>query len=90
MTLYTMDTKTFLSYTIPKTPEDRAFLELKKKIGGIVSKRRASLTLKEAHNFITLGQYSEESKPENHLVLDEIGYYLKIQQPKIQYIKIQQ
>lgn len=66
------------SYTIPVTPEATVFLELKKKIGGIVSKRRASLTLKEANNFIILGQYPEESQPQNHLVLDEIGYYLKI------------
>lgn len=53
-------------------------MELKKKIGGIVSKRRASLTLNEANNFITLGQYPEQSNPQNRLVLDEISYYLEI------------
>ena len=37
-----------------------------------------TITLKEANNFITLGQYPEQSKPQNHLVLDEIGYYLEI------------
>jgi len=65
------------SYTIPKTFEDRVFLELKKKIGGIVSKRRASLTLREANNFISLGQYPSQTKNDNHLFLNEIDYYLK-------------
>jgi len=27
-----------------------------------------TITLKEANNFITLGQYPEQSKPQNHLV----------------------
>lgn len=65
------------SYAIPVTPEDLVFLELKKKIGGIVSKRRVPLTLNEANNFITLGHYPENLKDQSHLVLDEIGYYLK-------------
>jgi len=36
------------SYTIPTSPEDQVFLELKKKIGGVVNKRRATLSLREA------------------------------------------
>ncbi|WP_083439496.1 polyphosphate polymerase domain-containing protein [Acetobacterium bakii] len=65
------------SYTIPETAEDLVFIELKKKIGGIVSKRRVPLTLKEANEFIAFGQYPEKLKDQSHLVLDEIRYYLE-------------
>ena len=36
------------SYSIPTSKDDKVFLELKKKINGIVNKRRATLTLNEA------------------------------------------
>jgi len=65
------------SYTIPETNEDLVFIELKKKIGGIVSKRRVPLTLKEANEFIAFGQYPEKLKDQSHLVLDEIRYYMQ-------------
>jgi len=72
------------SYTIPETDDDMVFIELKKKIGGIVSKRRVPLSLKEAYDFIAFGQYPEEFKDQSHLVLDEIRYYLEthILEPK--------
>ena len=40
------------SYRVPKSPKDKVFLELKKKINGIVNKRRVVLTLEEANLFI--------------------------------------
>ena len=43
------------SYKIPKKPTDKVFLELKKKINGIVNKRRVILTLEEARDFVEQG-----------------------------------
>lgn len=40
------------SYKVPTNLDKKVFLELKKKIKGIVSKRRLSLTLGEAYDFI--------------------------------------
>ncbi len=43
------------SYMSPAMPEDKVFLEIKKKIGGIVNKRRVVMTLKEAEQYINYG-----------------------------------
>lgn len=40
------------SYYSPAAPDDRVFLEVKKKIGGIVTKRRVAMTLAEAEAYI--------------------------------------
>lgn len=40
------------SYDSPATPDARVFLEVKKKIGGIVTKRRVAMTLSEAEDYI--------------------------------------
>jgi hypothetical protein len=40
------------SYMSPAAPDDRVFLEVKKKIGGIVNKRRITMTLKEANDYM--------------------------------------
>lgn len=64
------------SYSIPTSQDDIVFLELKKKIGGIVSKRRAALTLNEAYCFISKMEYPEETNAINHLVLEEIEFFL--------------
>ena len=44
------------SYKIPTSKDDKVFLELKKKINGIVSKRRLSLTLGEAYEYLYYGK----------------------------------
>lgn len=64
------------SYKAPIGENDKVFLELKKKINGIVNKRRATLTLKEAYKFL-----EDRIRPKsldflNNQVLDEIEYYL--------------
>lgn len=64
------------SYEIPTSPNDKVFLELKKKIGGIVNKRRAVLTLKEANDFINLGKRPISTKPITQQVVKEIEYFL--------------
>lgn len=47
------------SYYSPAAPDDTVFLEIKKKIGGIVTKRRVSMTLAESEAY-----FYDRSKPE--------------------------
>ena len=65
------------SYTIPSSPTDIVFLELKKKINGIVNKRRATLTLEEAYNFLDHGIRPKTNDYINNQVLNEIEYHLE-------------
>ncbi len=65
------------SYKQNAGENDKVYLEIKKKIGGIVAKRRASLTLGEARNFLENGEYPEEPSYINKQVLDEISYFLE-------------
>lgn len=64
------------SYTIPTSPEDKVFLELKKKIGGTVNKRRAVLTLKDAYEFVRLGKFPGTPNTLHKQVVNEIEYFL--------------
>lgn len=47
------------SYYSPAAPDDTVFLEIKKKIGGIVTKRRVSMTLAESDAY-----FADRTKPE--------------------------
>lgn len=59
------------SYGIPKE-EDKVFLEIKKKYKGIVYKRRVSMTLKEAEDYLDKG-----IKPQKEgQILKEIDYFM--------------
>lgn len=40
------------SYYSPASPDDMVFLEVKKKVGGIVTKRRVAMTLREAESYV--------------------------------------
>jgi hypothetical protein len=64
------------SYNIPSSPSDSVFLELKKKINGIVNKRRVVLTLEEAYKFLELGERPTSNDYLNNQVINEIIYYL--------------
>ena len=64
------------SYNVPNSKDDRVFLELKKKINGIVNKRRATLTLNEAYRFLELREKPATSDYINNQVLNEIEYHL--------------
>lgn len=64
------------SYTIPGSLDDEVFLELKKKIGGIVNKRRAILPLKDACDFIRSGKCPTTTNKLNLQVANEIEYFL--------------
>ncbi len=74
------------SYNIPSSKNDQVFLEIKKKVGGIVNKRRAILSLEEAYLFLdtrqrpkSLSFLDDKTESEayiNHQVLNEIEYLL--------------
>ncbi len=64
------------SYSAPVAPDSEVFLELKKKIGGIVNKRRAAMTLQQACDFIESGKKPETSDYINGQVINEIEYFL--------------
>lgn len=63
-------------YHIPKKATDEVFLELKKKINGIVSKRRVVLTIEEVDNFINHGLRPNTDNFVDNQVINEIEYYL--------------
>ena len=64
------------SYTTYNKSTDKVFLELKKKINGIVNKRRVVLTLEEANNFIDFGIKPSRNNFLDNQVINEIEYYL--------------
>ncbi len=64
------------SYNQSVTLDDKVFLELKKKINGIVTKRRVSLTLKEAYDFLYCSKKPQGTDYVNSQVINEINYYL--------------
>lgn len=65
------------SYEIADSPQRRVFLELKKKIGPTVNKRRAELTLNEAYDFLAKGKPPETDDYLNRQVLGEIAWFLR-------------
>lgn len=63
------------AYGVPK-PGDFGYLELKKKVFGLVNKRRTSLRLAEACEFVRTGIMPEYEDYMNKQVLHEIHYFL--------------
>ncbi|MGN1223590.1 MAG: VTC domain-containing protein, partial [Ruminococcus sp.] len=49
------------SYMSPAKEDDLVFLEIKKKIGGIVNKRRITLTLEEAEAYMQKGTHPSDN-----------------------------
>ena len=64
------------SYNIPNSLDDKVFLELKKKINGIVNKRRVVMTLGEVYEFLENRKKPIFDDYQNNQVLREIEYYL--------------
>lgn len=60
------------SYLSPAKGSDSVYLELKKKIGGIVTKRRISLTLSQADAFIFDGQIPDLSKSKKSYIQNQV------------------
>jgi len=78
------------SYYSPAKPDDIVFLEIKKKIGGVVAKRRVTMSLAEADEYLKTRKKPETSKYITQQVFTELdvfldNYYVK---PK-QYISYQ-
>ena len=65
------------SYNIPNSLDEKVFLELKKKINGIVNKRRVILSLRDAYNFLESGKVPVFNDFINQQVINEISCYLK-------------
>lgn len=64
------------SYGVPENGEHPVFLELKRKIGGIVSKRRAELTYGEAMRYLESGEKPPDLGYTGRQVLNEIDYFI--------------
>jgi len=64
-------------YGVP-TSEEKVYLEIKKKVCGVVNKRRSKLKLIEAYDFVATGKKPEIKDYMNKQVLNEIEYILKI------------
>lgn len=65
------------SYGSPVSERAPVFLELKKKINGIVTKRRAKLTYAQAKRFMAKRVFPDTQDYMTEQVLKEIQYYLK-------------
>lgn len=65
------------AYGIPRVDE-KVYLEIKKKVCGVVNKRRTKLSLKEAYDFIATGEKPVEKDYMNKQVINEIQYILSI------------
>ncbi|MCI3921174.1 polyphosphate polymerase domain-containing protein [Paenibacillus sp. TRM 82003] len=64
------------SYGVPR-PDAKAYLELKKKVFGLVNKRRTALRLNEAYAFVRTGAEPAPQDYMNKQVLHEIHYFLQ-------------
>ena len=73
------------SYHVVHQQEETVFLELKKKIDGVVNKRRVVLSLAESQAFLEHGIRPMTKNYMGEQVLNEIEYYLKQNpvQPKV-------
>lgn len=69
------------SYGVPNK-KDKVFLEIKKKFGGIVNKRRTALFLKEAYDFINKKKMPDTKSYMNRQVVKEIEYFLSFYKPE--------
>lgn len=66
------------SYFSPAQPDDLVFLEIKKKIGGTVAKRRVTMTLAESDEYLRSGSKPESSKFITNQVFHELDAFLDL------------
>lgn len=64
------------SYCCPATQDDKVFLEIKKKIGGVVNKRRVTMTLAEAEIYLQTRQRPLCEKYIQTQVFNELDMFL--------------
>ena len=72
------------SYGVPDM-DSKVFLEIKKKYRGLVNKRRTTLELKEAYDFVETGAAPEIKDYMNGQVVNELEYFLSVYnlEPKV-------
>ncbi|MFD1953207.1 polyphosphate polymerase domain-containing protein [Paenibacillus thailandensis] len=72
------------AYGVPDR-DAKVYLEIKKKVNGLVNKRRTALKLDEAYEFVRTGVAPELQSYMNRQVVGEIGYFLRLYdlQPKL-------
>ena len=72
------------AYGVPNE-DAKVYLEIKKKVFGLVNKRRTALKLNEAYDFVATGVEPEYQGYMNQQVINEITYFLKRYdlQPKV-------
>lgn len=64
------------SYYSPASADDMVFLEIKKKIGGIVTKRRVSMTLGESEEYFATRRKPQSNKYITNQVFRELDVFL--------------
>ncbi len=64
------------AYGGPKQDGDPVFLEMKKKFDGVIGKRRATMTLRQAEDFVDTGLKPQLDRYIDNQVADEIAYFL--------------
>ncbi len=64
------------AYGVPDS-DAKVYVEIKKKVAGLVNKRRSALKLDEAYGFLTSAALPEERPDQNRQVLREINYLLQ-------------
>jgi SPX domain-containing protein involved in vacuolar polyphosphate accumulation len=64
------------AYGVPKR-DDKVYVELKKKVFGLVNKRRTAMKLDEAYEFVQTGNVPEFMPYMNKQVIHEIQYFLQ-------------
>jgi len=65
------------AYGVPAV-DDKVYLEIKKKFNGLVNKRRTSLILNDAYEFLSTGEKPKLESYMNKQVINEIDYFLKL------------
>lgn len=66
------------AYSVPKNDDDLVYLEIKRKIKGVVVKRRVGMSYKEAKEFLSDGTLPNKDKYLDKRVLKEIQYYFSV------------
>jgi len=69
------------AYGIPES-NGKAYMEIKKKVCGLVNKRRTAIRLNEAYEFVNSGKKPEIKDYMNRQVINEIEYFLNIYELK--------
>ncbi len=64
------------AYGVPG-PDEKVYVEIKKKVAGLVNKRRSALRLEDAYDFLASGEPPRPRPYQNRQVLGEIAYLLQ-------------